>query len=84
MTHTQVIGMERAGNRIQLVHLRQHRKGRDMAVEAEQIVNATGAWAGQVSALAGIQLPTIWSKGTVLVTQNGSIRRFRLLCSGKK
>ncbi len=34
------------------------------------VINATGAWAGMVTALAGIHLDMIYSKGSLLVTHN--------------
>ena len=68
MTHTEVVRIEREGSRIQGVHLRQ-KSGRETIIEARQVVNATGPWAGTVAALAGLSLPLIYSKGTLLVTQ---------------
>ena len=68
MTHTEVVRFEREGSRIQGVHLRQ-KSGRETIIEARQVVNATGPWAGTVAALAGLSLPLIYSKGTLLVTQ---------------
>jgi len=42
--------------------------GEEIWVEAEQVVNATGAWAGRVAALAGADIPLLCSQGTLLVT----------------
>jgi glycerol-3-phosphate dehydrogenase len=68
MTHTEVVRFERQGSRIQAVHLRQ-KSGREMIIEAQQVVNATGPWAGNVASLAGLSVPIVYSKGTLLVTQ---------------
>jgi glycerol-3-phosphate dehydrogenase len=68
MTHTAVVRFEREGSRIQAAHLRQ-KSGRETVIEAQQVVNATGPWAGTVAALAGLSVPIIYSKGTLLVTQ---------------
>jgi sarcosine oxidase subunit beta len=38
-------------------------------VEAETVVNATGAWAGEVSKLIGVDIPIAPRKGQVLVTE---------------
>jgi len=75
LTHTQVIGIESKSNRINSVRLRQGPNGREFTVIADQVVNATGAWAGQVAALAGIRLPIILSQGTLLVTQKRVTQR---------
>jgi glycerol-3-phosphate dehydrogenase len=69
MTHTEVVEFERNGSRIQAVHLRQNQDGKKTVIEAQQVVNATGPWAGTVAALAGLSVPLVYSKGTLLVTQ---------------
>ena len=69
LTHSEVIGFERSGSRIRTVHLRQNRSAREIVIEVQQVVNATGPWAGQVASLAGLSIPIIYSKGTLLVTQ---------------
>ncbi len=69
LTHSQVIAMRRDGNRIRSVRLRQLQTGAEIEVEAEQIVNATGAWVGEVARLADLRLPVVWSKGSMLITQ---------------
>ena len=68
MTHTEVVSFERKGSCIQAAHLRQ-KSGREIIIEAQQVVNATGPWAGTVTSLAGLLVPIIYSKGTLLVTQ---------------
>ena len=69
LTYAQVVGMVRRGKRIRSVRIRQLRTGREIEIEAEQIVNASGAWAGKVAELAGLRLPVVWSKGSILITQ---------------
>jgi glycerol-3-phosphate dehydrogenase len=44
--------------------------GEQTEVEADHVVNAAGAWAGIVSSMAGIDIPLLYSKGTLLVTQH--------------
>jgi glycerol-3-phosphate dehydrogenase len=39
-------------------------------IEAEQVVNATGAWSAEVSAMAGVSIDMLCSKGTLLVTHH--------------
>lgn len=75
LTHTSVVGFKRSKNRIHAVHLRQRFNGRETVLRAEQVVNATGAWAGEVAALAGLALPMVYSKGTLLVSQTRVTQR---------
>jgi glycerol-3-phosphate dehydrogenase len=69
LTHTKVTGFDCSDKHIRAVRLTQLRTGRELLVEAEQVVNAAGPWAGEIAALAGISLSMIYSKGTLLVTQ---------------
>ena len=68
LTHTEVAKIERNRNRIDAVVLRTREDGREFTVTAEQVANTTGAWAGKVAALAAVEFPMAWSKGTLLVT----------------
>ncbi len=56
-------------HRVQTVHLADARTGQRTTIDVDFVVNAAGAWAGEVAALAGVQLPMIYSKGSLLVTQ---------------
>jgi sarcosine oxidase, subunit beta len=47
----EVVGFERAGDRISAVRTASAR------IECDAVVNAAGAWAGQVAALAGVTIP---------------------------
>ena len=67
---TKVIGFEINSKKIQATHLRDIVTGEEIIVEANQVVNATGAWAGEVAALAGVQIDIICSKGSLMVTHN--------------
>ncbi len=68
LTHSKVVALEKRGNRIETVRILQLRTGKEIEVEADYILNATGAWVGKITELAGISLPVIWSKGSLLVT----------------
>ncbi|UCG14700.1 MAG: anaerobic glycerol-3-phosphate dehydrogenase subunit A [Deltaproteobacteria bacterium] len=74
-THTEVTGFLRNGSRIQAVRMRQHQGGKETVVEAAQVVNAAGAWAGEVAKLLDLELPMIYSKGSLLVTQRRLTRK---------
>ncbi len=68
LCYTRVTGFEKKNNRIRAVHLVHTGTGRETVIEPDQIINATGAWVGQVAALAGIRMEMLYSKGTLLVT----------------
>ena len=63
------------GGRIVLVRCRDETRGQLLEVEAEVVVNAAGAWAGNIAGLAGADLPMLYSKGTMIVTQDRITRR---------
>lgn len=69
MTHTLVESFEMGTGGIAAVRLRDQVSGKAMLVEAQVVVNATGAWAGLLAGLAGIELPVLASKGSLAVTQ---------------
>ncbi len=65
-----VIGMKAGSCLLHSVLIRNVSSGEDLEIEAEVVINASGAWAGQVAALAGISLEMLYSKGTLLVAHN--------------
>ena len=66
----QVVGMSLQKERVTAVRFWDHNKSRQVEVKADLVINATGAWAGMVAALAGVRLNILYSKGTLLVSQN--------------
>jgi glycerol-3-phosphate dehydrogenase len=67
---TKVIGFEIKNQKIQITHLRDLVTGEELMIKADQVVNATGAWAGEIAALAGVKIDMVYSKGSLLVTHN--------------
>ena len=67
---TKVIGFEINRKKIIATHLRDIVTGEEIIVKANQVVNATGAWAGEVAALAGVKIDIVCSKGSLIVTHN--------------
>ncbi len=65
-----VVGMQTGSGRVQTVQIQNVLSGEYLEIEAGIVVNATGAWAGQIAALAGIALEMHYSKGTLLVAHN--------------
>ena len=68
MRRTRVVGFEREGRRIRTVRVQSLTSGQELRIEAEQVVNAAGAWAREVALLAGADIAMTYSKGTLLVT----------------
>ncbi len=63
-----VVGFEREGRRIRTTRVQSLDSGQELRIEAEQVVNAAGAWAREVALLAGAAIAMTYSKGTLLVT----------------
>ncbi len=55
---------------IQAARVRDTRTGDTFHIGALQVVNATGAWADKVAAMAGAHISMLYSKGTLLITQS--------------
>jgi len=70
LRHTKVIGFEAGDGRIQKTRLLNTLTDEVFSVEADHVVNATGAWAGRVASLVGIDIPMVYSKGSLLVTHS--------------
>lgn len=68
LRRTGVVGFKRASGRIAAVRLRHGPTGGERLVAAEVVVNAAGAWARSVARLAGLDVPMLYSKGTLVVT----------------
>jgi len=68
--HTKVAGFKKTSGRIQNISLLNIQTGEETVVEAEQVVNATGAWANEVAALAGVSIHMFYSQGSILITDS--------------
>jgi glycerol-3-phosphate dehydrogenase len=67
---TRVIGFEKKNKKILATRLQDIITGEKISIEAEHVINATGAWAGEIAALAGVEIDIICSKGSLLVTHS--------------
>ncbi len=72
LRRSKVIGFNREGARITSARVMSLDTGQEITIEAEQVVNAAGAWSAQITALAGIKIYILFSKGTLLIT-NGRV-----------
>jgi glycerol-3-phosphate dehydrogenase len=67
---TKVVGFEKSSKKIQATRLQNLTTGDEFTVASEQVVNATGAWAGIIAGLAGVEIDIINSKGSLIITHN--------------
>jgi glycerol-3-phosphate dehydrogenase len=75
LRHTQVVRFQIHKHRIEKVIVRDHVTGQEETIEPEIVVNASGAWAAQIAALADCAIEIVYSKGSLLVTQERVSRR---------
>ena len=66
-SYHRVTGFERRGDTIQAVCLTDTRTGEEKTVGCDFVVNAAGAWAGQIGGLAGVQIEMAAGKGSMVV-----------------
>jgi glycerol-3-phosphate dehydrogenase len=64
------ISMDVSGGRITRVRCRDITTGAEVFIEAEIVINASGAWAGMIAALAGRHIDILYSMGSLIVTQD--------------
>ncbi len=67
--NSRVTGFVMENGRIIRVHCFDETKRSDFVIEPELVVNASGAWAGLVAAMAGAQIEILYSMGELLITQ---------------
>lgn len=75
LQHTQVIGFRTGRRRIEAAFLRDLKTSEEFMIEPNQVVVASGAWCGEVASMAGVTIPIIYSKGTLLVAERRIARR---------
>jgi len=75
LTHCRVTGLDVEDDRIRSALVTNVQDGTETRIHTEEVVNAAGAWSGHVCALAGISLDILWSKGTLLITQQRFTQR---------
>jgi glycerol-3-phosphate dehydrogenase len=70
LRHARVVDFEREGRRIRAARVRVDARAEDVRIEAAQYVNAAGAWARHIAALAGAPIAMTFAKGTLLITHS--------------
>jgi glycerol-3-phosphate dehydrogenase len=69
-----LVGVERDGDRITAVRVHDAVAGQDRAIGCQWVVNAAGAWAGEVGRMAGVPLTMIAGKGVMVVMASRYVR----------
>src|ERR1700694_5724379 len=67
MTHTEVSGFLREGDRLTGVRSRDSKTNEEGTIACQSVINATGAWAGLVARLLGVEVKVVPVKGTMVV-----------------
>jgi glycerol-3-phosphate dehydrogenase len=75
MLNTRVVGFDCENGRIRRTRLLNDETGEEAVMEADQVVNAAGAWGKEVAGLAGIDVDLFYSKGSLLITDQRLTRR---------
>ncbi len=73
--NARVTGFDVANKVISRVHLTSRTTGKTFEIQPDLVVNAAGAWAGIIAAMTGAQIPILYSKGSLLVTQDRLAKR---------
>jgi len=73
-THAPVADVRTDGDRVTGVQIEAGADGAETIV-AEHVVNATGAWAGKIGAMAGVDIPMRPSKGALVAVENDRVDR---------
>jgi glycerol-3-phosphate dehydrogenase len=69
-----IVGVERSGDRINAVRVHDAVAGEDRTIGCQWVVNAAGAWAGEVGRLAGVPITMIAGKGVMVVMASRYVR----------
>ncbi len=70
LRHHKVIGFIRDSRHVIAAKVLNTQTGEIKEILADQFINATGAWAANVAALAGCKMEMTLSKGTLIITQS--------------
>ncbi|MDB5181384.1 MAG: glycerol-3-phosphate dehydrogenase, anaerobic, subunit [Candidatus Saccharibacteria bacterium] len=62
-----VVGLERTGDAVSSVSVRDTRTGTVEHINCDYVVNASGVWAGEIADMAGLRLDMVYDKGAMLI-----------------
>ncbi len=69
-TNTEVFSFTLKNNRITSTTLIRRDLEETLEIKANQVINASGAWVDIIAEMAGLKLNSIYSKGSLLISQN--------------
>ncbi len=75
LSFCKLIGFKMINNSIEYAFIINQDNGETFQIKARTYVNASGAWAGIIAAMAGITINMVLSKGTLLVTSKRMTKR---------
>lgn len=75
LRYHRVAEFKKSGDKIVSTRLVNTKTGETTDVEADIIVNAAGGWAAEVASIAGARISMVYSKGSLIITQNRITRR---------
>ena len=75
LCQTKVVGFIKSNGHIQAAQLLDMKTGETFTMEAEQVISASGAWAGEIAALANASINILYSKGSLMVTDSRVTKR---------
>ncbi len=73
LTYHNIIGLVREGDRVTGAVLEDLRSGERVQVRCAYVLNAAGAWAGKIAALAGLTVTVVPGKGTMVAMNHRMI-----------
>ena len=65
--YSEVTGIELDGKRVTGVRYRDSNTGEEDSIQCEIVINASGGWAQQVAAMAGVEVPVRCDRGALLI-----------------
>jgi glycerol-3-phosphate dehydrogenase len=74
LTRHPVVGFERKEDRLVAVRVHDRVAGEERLIGCQWVVNAAGAWAGQIGALAGVPIRMLPGKGVMVVMAGRYVR----------
>jgi glycerol-3-phosphate dehydrogenase len=69
-----MVGVERDGDRITAVRVHDLVAGKDRLIGCQWVVNAAGAWAGEIGRIAGVPIRMIAGKGVMVIMASRYVR----------
>ena len=86
LLYHRVLGLEREGGKVTGALVRNELTGEELRIHADVVINAAGAWAGQIAGLAGCRVEVLPGKGIMIAMNhrlvNTVVNRCKLPADG--